>query len=130
MESCIADEYTLRDYSKSFCGILNSVYKTDAKQFSVSKILDAGSYYALQFDYAALPSRVILETDLEWEKHFKELIKVKDKNTEHVRLQRILKLYAKDKVVFVKPKNLRYWLHITAARDADETVADYIKAGF
>lgn len=126
----MADEHNLRDYAKTFCGILNSIYKTETKQFCVSKILDAGAYYALQFDYTEASNRVILETDSEWEKHFKELIKEKSKKSEHVRLQRILKLYAKDKVVFVKPKNLRYWLHITAARDADETVADYINAGF
>jgi hypothetical protein len=130
LERRIADENNLRDYSKTFCGILNSIYKIDSKQFSVSKILDAGAYYALQFDYAELSSQVFFETDSDLEKYFKELIEEDNRNRGYLKLQRILKLYTKDKVVFVKPKNLRYWLHITAARDADETVADYIKAGF
>jgi hypothetical protein len=128
LESRIADETNLRDYSRTLCGILNSIYKTETKRFSISRILDAGAYYALQFDYAETSSQVFFENDTDLGKYFKELIE--EKNSEHVKLQRILKLYTKDKVVFVKPKNLRYWLHITAARDADETVADYIKAGF
>ena len=42
----------------------------------------------------------------------------------------IAKLYAKDRLILVKPKQLRYWLLSIALRDADETFNDYIQARY
>ena len=45
-------------------------------------------------------------------------------------LQRIFKVYGKDRIILVKPKQLRYWIPSIALRDADETFADYLKARY
>ena len=37
---------------------------------------------------------------------------------------RIIRYYSKNKVLFVKPNQLRYWLPSIAYRDADKTFAD------
>jgi hypothetical protein len=131
LEERIADEYQIRgDYVKTFCGVLNSVYNDGSKQFALSKLVETEIYYAIQFDYTKKELKVVLEKDNNWEKHFKELIQDNQHRNGHIKTQRILKLYSKDKIAFVKPKNLRYWLNINAVRDADEAIDDYIKAGF
>jgi len=131
LEERIADEFQVRgDYVKTFCGVLNSVYNDGKKQFAFSKFVETDNYYAIQFDYTKKELKPVLERDNNWEKHFKELIEDNQQRNGHIKTQRILKLYSKDKIAFVKPKNMRYWLHINAVRDADEAIDDYIKAGF
>jgi hypothetical protein len=125
-----ASVYELNAYSKTFCGVLNSIYKEGNKQFALSKLVETDNYYAIQFDYTTKELKVGLENDNDWESHFKELIEDNKQRNVHIKMQRILKLYSNDKIAFVKPKHLRYWLQINAARDADEAIDDYIKAGF
>jgi hypothetical protein len=120
----------LNAFSITFCGVLNSVYSNDNKRFVLSRLIESDNYYAIQFDYTKNEFKSVLERDNNWEKHFKELIEDNQQRNGHIKMQRILKLYSKDKIAFVKPKNMRYWLHINAVRDADEAIDDYIKAGF
>ena len=43
-------------------------------------------------------------------------------------INRIIKLYPqKDTIVFVKPNQYRYWLSLTAYRDADKCFSDFSK---
>ena len=49
----------------------------------------------------------------------------------HLSVNRIIKLYPqKDTIVFVKPNQYRYWLSLTAYRDADKCFSDFSNAVF
>ena len=54
--------------------------------------------------------------------HIKSLIE--NAYSSNVSIIRVLKLYEKNKVYFIKPKALRYWLRSTAIKDADEVFSD------
>ena len=51
-------------------------------------------------------------------------------HAQNIKLNRIIKLYEKNKVYLIKPKALRYWLQSIALRDADEVFSDLLKAGY
>lgn len=51
--------------------------------------------------------------------------------SEQLSIKRIIKLYPqKDTIVFVKPNQYRYWISLTAYRDADKCFTDFSNAGF
>ena len=121
------DENQLKLFSRTFCQILNTVYKKGKNEFHLNKVLNAGKYYALQFKYS---ENVPFEKPQEYinlEKYIKKFI---DPKWDSIRIRRLLKYYSKDTIILAKPKQIRYWLQSIAIRDADETFADYIKAGF
>ncbi|MBL7681816.1 MAG: N-6 DNA methylase [Flavipsychrobacter sp.] len=123
-------EPELKNFSKVFTKTLNSIYQTEGRQFQLFKILDAGNYYALHFEYSSDKITSTEEKNADLEQYLQHLIPDAHKKKSHLHIQRILKFYSKDSIVLSKPKQLRYWLQSTALRDADESFADYIKAGF
>ncbi len=125
-----ANELELKNYAKVFSKTLNSVYQANEKEFQLFKILDTGSYYALHFEYSAGALKSISEENTDLEQYLNDLIPPSQKKKTNLHIQRILKFYSKDSIVLSKPKQLRYWLQSVALRDADETFADYFKAGF
>jgi hypothetical protein len=120
----------LEQFATTFCNTLNSVYKTDKREFKLHKTIDAGQYWALHFEYTSKNDRPTLEYHLDLEEYLKSLIPTNSENNYNTHIQRILKFYKKDTIVLSKPKHLRYWLQSIALRDADESFSDYIKAGF
>lgn len=118
------------EFSKIFSQTLNSVYQLNNKSFRLFKILDAGKYYALHFEY----TNEVLEPEQEQidnlEEYIREIIPMEKGIGKSSHTQRILKVYGKDRLIIAKPKQLRYWIPSIALRDADETFADYIKARY
>ncbi len=45
-------------------------------------------------------------------------------------INRIIRLYEKNVIIMVKPDQKRFWLRSIAMRDADETMAELVKAGY
>lgn len=120
----------LINFGNIFCNTLNSVYHTEDKSFNLFKILDAGKYYALHFEYTATNNRPITETISDLEHYISGVLKENKNTNQAVHIQRIMKMYGHDCIILVKPKQERYWLPSVALRDADETFADYIKARY
>jgi hypothetical protein len=119
----------LIEYNSVFVNTLNSVYKKE-KSFQLFKIIDAGKYYALHFEYS---SEILIpksENIADLEKYIAEAIPTREKNQQKIHIQRIIKAYGQDAIILAKPKQLRYWLPSIALRDADETFADYIKSRY
>jgi hypothetical protein len=123
-------ETELKSYAKVFEKTLNSVYKTDGKKFQLYKILDAGNYYALHFEFSSKVLSGSLDKNENLEEYLESLILSAKKKKDAIQIQRVLKFYSKDSIVLSKPKQLRYWLQSIALRDADETFSDYLNAGF
>lgn len=128
--SVYADNSSLNIFSNIFEQTLNSVYQVDNKAFRLFKILDAGKYYALHFEYTEENFNPKTEERASLEQYIEEIIPTKKNENKSYHTQRILKAYGKDCIILAKPKQLRYWLPSIALRDADEAFADYIKARY
>jgi len=120
----------INNFSEEFCRTLNSVYQSEEKSFQLFKILDAGKYYALHFEYANGNIKATLQNTKDLEQYINNVIPSRKENQEFTHLQKIMKVYSQDCIILAKPKQLRYWLPSVALRDADETFADYIKSRY
>jgi hypothetical protein len=116
-------------FTSIFCKTLNSIYQKD-KSFQLYKVIDAGKYYALQFEYTSETLTPKQEKITDLEQYIKEAIPTRNDNQQKIHIQRIIKAYGQDSIILAKPKQLRYWLPSIALRDADETFADYIKSRY
>ena len=118
----------LKKYGEIFNKQLNSVYGKSGKCFYLKKIYDLNDFYIIEFNYGKNSSFDGVEKRDEPTNHIKSLIE--NAYGSNAFIIRILKLYEKNKVYFVKPKALRYWLHSIAIKDADESFADSIEADY
>ena len=115
-------------FADTFCKTLNSVYRTDGRSFQLCKILDTGQYHTLHFEYTDQELEYKTESPTNLSAYIEQIIPSVKENQQHTHIQRIAKIYGKDRLLLVKPKQLRYWLPSIALRDADETFADYFQA--
>lgn len=122
----IADIHT---FSKIFCKTLNSIYQKE-KFFQLFKIIDAGKFYALHFEYASEKLHPIDENASDIEEYIEAAIPLRKANQESMHIQKIIKVYGQNSIILAKPKQLRYWLPSIALKDADETFADYVKSRY
>jgi hypothetical protein len=116
-------------FSDVFCKTLNSIYLKE-KSFQLFKIIDAGKYYALHFEYTSEKLNAKHENAGDIEKYIEAAIPSRKENRESSHIQKIIKAYGQDSIILAKPKQLRYWLPSIALRDADETFADYVKSRY
>lgn len=130
IDDIVASICEIKEFSSIFCNTLNSIYKINNKQFQLCKILDVGNYFALHFEYNEEIITPIEEQISDLEQYILEAIPQRDTNQQHVHIQKIMKVYGRDSIILVKPKQLRYWLPSIALRDADEVFADYVKARY
>jgi hypothetical protein len=124
----IISEKEIYKYTVIFCKTLNSIYKKK-KSFQLFKILDAGKYYALHFEYSVEKLNAKQDEVVDLEQYIAEAIPVRNEH-HYTNIQRIIKAYGHDSIILAKPKQLRYWLPSIALRDADETFADYINSRY
>jgi hypothetical protein len=120
----------LGNFSDIFCKTLNSIYQSEGKSFQLFKILDAGKYYAVHFEYSSSQINPEIEIVNNLEQYINQVIPTRKENQNTTHIQKIMKIYGQDYIILAKPKQLRYWLPSIAIRDADETFADYIKARY
>ena len=120
----------IKQFADVFCKTLNSVYQIENKQFQTYKILDTGNYFAVHFEYSEETITSVEEQISDLDQYIKEAIPQRESNQQHLHIQKIMKVYGRDSIILVKPKQLRYWLPSIALRDADEVVADYVKARY
>lgn len=116
-------------YTDVFCKTLNSIYQKE-KSFQLFKIIDAGKFYAIHFEYVSEKLNPKFENTDDIEKYIESAIPSRKENVDNIHIQRIIKVYGQDSIILAKPKQLRYWLPSIALRDADETFADYFKSRY
>ncbi len=120
----------LNTFSVFFCKTLNSIYEVHGNSFQLCRILDADNYYDLHFEYAMDIITPVLEQTENLEEYIKRVIPQKNLKKQNTHIQKIMKVYGKDNIILIKPKQLHYWLPSIALRDADEVFADYIKSRY
>ncbi len=117
------DDYQLHQFSEIYCRVLNSVYK----EFKPHEPLKTGSFICFPFYYKDKP-QIKTENSDELEADLYELIQ--NNTTTNSRIVRMLRIYEKNTIYLIKPKQTRYWLRSIAIRDADETFADLVAQGY
>jgi methylase of polypeptide subunit release factors len=119
----------LLDFADIFNQSFNSIYKKENLDQKLTKIYEASTFYALEFEYTSEDIKKPEEVnEVESEEQIGSLIQsIYGKSTV---INRVLKLYTPNKITLVKPKNLRFWLKSIALRDADDVFDDMIKAGY
>lgn len=125
----VCEERDIENYIYIFCKTLNSIYQKE-KSFQLFKIIDAGKYYALHFEYTSEKLNAKNDNAHDIEKYIEAAIPSKKENQESIHIQKIIKVYGPDSIILAKPKQLRYWVPSIALRDADETFADYVKSRY
>ena len=118
----------LLHYGTEFSRALNAIYGNEERQFRLAQVVQLNnSFIATVFKYDDLtnPVEFVNENAVNIEKLSNENLSA------HLSANRIIKLYPeKDMIVFVKPNQYRYWLSLTAYRDADKCFSDLINTGY
>jgi len=117
------DDYQLHQFSEIYCRVLNSVYK----EFKPYEPLKTDSFICYPFYYKDKP-QIKTESMDKLEAYLYELIQ--NNTTTNSRIVRMLRIYEKNTIYLIKPKQTRYWLRSTAIRDTDETFADLVAQGY
>ena len=86
------------------------------------------SFIATIFKYDTIFKETVFHSD-NTKLNLKELTDLEI--SKHLTINRIVKMYPqKDTVVFIKPNQYRYWLSLTAYRDADKCFSDLSSLGY
>lgn len=117
------------NYGSEFSKALNTIYEENNRKFRLSDVIQLeNSLIATVFKYDSENVEPKFSKDLS-ELNIDGL--TTNEISAHLSVNRIIKLYPqKDTIVFVKPNQYRYWLSLTAYRDADKCFSDFSNAGF
>lgn len=119
----------ISNYGTEFSRALNTIYQNESHKFRLSDVVQLkNSLIATVFKYDNE------NTEPKFHKDLSELdiqgLTTNDISV-YLSVNRIIKLYPeKDTIVFVKPNQYRYWLSLTAYRDADKCFSDFSNAGY
>ena len=118
----------LKEFGKVLCNGLNSIYKTDERQFNPLEPIQTKAYTCYPFSYSG-NEYVNEEVQKLSERDIARLIE-KEQGTAYYR--RVLKIYQsqEEKFYLIKPNTLRHWLKSVALRDASEIMIDLINSGY
>lgn len=130
MEEMPISSSDVMKFTSIFCKTLNSVYRTDDGEFQPYKVLDTGNYMAIHFEYSKEPLTCSEERISQLEQYIQNVIPQKNTSLHKTHIQKIMKVYGRNTIILIKPKQLRYWLPSIALRDADSVFEDYIKARY
>lgn len=117
-------------YGIEFSRALNTVYGEDnGRKFRLSDVVE--------LDNSLIATVFKFDSENTKPNFHKELSKLNIEGltdsviSKQLSIKRIIKLYPqKDTIVFIKPNQYRYWLSLTAYRDADKCFSDFSNAGF
>ena len=114
----------LEEYQVIFANTLNIVYE----DFKPYKIFESGSYIVNSFYYKNEPNNSIFY-DVKLSDEDIDTI-VKNRINKSVYVTEELRLYDKNTIYLIKPKQYRFWLKSIAVRDANEAFTDLVKMGY
>ncbi|WGH75385.1 hypothetical protein P8625_15130 [Tenacibaculum tangerinum] len=116
-------------YGNEFSKILNLLYQEKDNQFRLSKVNSflGGAYLMCVFEYDDDNKEVSFTTNqVEYLQSLTEF-----EITKHLSSKRIIRLYnIKDTIIIIKPNQYRYWMSLSAYRDADKSIFDLTKMGY
>ncbi len=119
----------INNYGTEFLRALNTVYEDNDRKFRLSDVVE--------LDNSLIATVFRFDSENQEPNFYKNLSELNIENltdnivSEQLSIKRIIKLYPqKNTIVFVKPNQYRYWLSLTAYRDADKCFADFSNLDF
>jgi methylase of polypeptide subunit release factors len=124
-----ASEPEIKEFGSIFSKVLNSLFEEGNKKYQLENIYKTETLIGVSLYYSAnISSGPTIYVGEASEVSLARLIQ--NKISTNYRINRIVKFYDGDRIYFLKPKELRYWLKSVALRDADETIVDLYNAGY
>jgi methylase of polypeptide subunit release factors len=116
-------------YGEEFSDVLNLIYETGNRKFRLSDIVTFNkTFIATIFKYDSESKKPKFHSDIS-NLNLDGLTDLEI--SKQLSVNRIIKLYPqKDTIVFIKPNQYRYWISLTAYRDADKCFSDLSNAGY
>lgn len=121
METVTRDQ--LSRFGETYCTLLNTVYK----KFKPYPPVETDSFIYFPVYYGEKPD-LETTTPVEFENNLDRL--VHKQMGRNLKITRVLRIYDRNVIYMIKPKQTRYWLRSIAVRDADETFEDLVKQGY
>lgn len=122
-------ESLLLNFGSEFSKVLNQLYEEGNKKFRLSQVnrILGGTYIAAIFKYDSLNEGVLWSDD-----KTTDILSLTDiEITKNLSSRRIIRSYhIEDTVIIIKPNQYRYWLSLSAYRDADKAIVDLSKLGY
>lgn len=117
---CDVTENQIKQYQMIYCNLLNTMYNN----YKPLSIVKTEQFIITSFYYKTKP-KDYLKNDCDLDEKLDNLIN--EKTSTYLNIRKIFKIYDKNIVYIIKPKQLRYWLNSIAVRDADDTFVDLIE---
>ncbi|MFC4633860.1 class I SAM-dependent DNA methyltransferase [Dokdonia ponticola] len=120
---------TLLNFGEQYINVLNLLYSDNEKRFRIDEVIEiyGGAYIASIFKYDDLKEKVKWGETGYINLHSMMTFDI----SKYLSSKRIIRLYhIKDTIVIIKPNQYRYWLSLSAYRDADKSIIDLSKMGY
>ncbi len=117
------------NFGNEFSKILNLLYQENNNKFRLSQVdkILGGAYLVSVFKYDNQNKDIKYTSD---ETNSIQAL-TEFEITKHLSSKRIIRLYnTKDTIIIIKPNQYRYWLSLSAYRDADKSIIDLTKMGY
>lgn len=111
----------LTNFATYYCKVLNSVYKN----LKPHGYLETDSFICYAFYFGDEKPTIDFGNPQEAEIYLEKL--VYNTTNQHLKITRVIRIYDKNVIYLIKPKQVRYWLRSVAVRDADDTFSDLRK---
>ena len=108
----------LQDYGIFYCQCLNVIYEKDGKKYVPAFYYEGENYFIYVLDYS---NQAPTFHGINSKDDLNALLKFKDGG--YV-VKRIARIYKENRIILIKPKQIRFWMQSIALRDADDTFND------
>ncbi|TFD93768.1 hypothetical protein E2605_16595 [Dysgonomonas capnocytophagoides] len=123
-------ERNLNQFSSSFCQIMNLTYENKDYKFRPIREIFSDSYIWVTFEHT--DQNPVVETEFTDENQtiFSEILSDNISNSA-LTINRIITDYRENnRISFIKPNKLKYWMRTIAYRDAENAKSDMFKNGY
>jgi hypothetical protein len=126
----ITETNTLIHYSDAFCEIINLIYERNGFKFRPVRIIINPDYIWVTFEHTDVDKAVETEFDDENKKIFNQIL-FDDITNNALVINRIITDFTENnRVSFIKPNKLKYWMRTIAYRDAENVKGEMFNNGY
>jgi len=110
----------LKNFGNLFCKRLNLIYGKEEKKYTPTVYYEGENYFIYVIDYTN-NNHILRETNSK-----EDLYALLNFKSENYNIKRVIRIYEENRIIMIKPKQIRYWLKSIALRDVSETLNDVI----
>jgi len=116
-------------FEEAFCQVINNVYGTNGFKFTTVRRIINPNFIWVTFEHTN--HEVTIETLFQGEETLFDRILSDTDTNRALNINRIITYYGeKNRISFIKPNKLKYWMRTIAYRDAENVKGDMYKEGY